>query len=323
MLNLPNPAVWLIVALLPLGGIAVILLQRKNQPLAETKCEQAKLNIPWRFLCTAFIQGTAFGILQSILLVMEGSAEATVVSTTGSLVGAIAVFLVVFLFRLDFNQLVYHVGFVILASSFVFMAAAGSLFAGGWILNAIGYRFIDILMWALCAYLIKQRGLPTNWVFAITTGSLLIGQVFGALTGSFIRVGLADQRGGTELLSAFMVFILLTGALLMSNQNNLKKGWGMIRPGDGDDQDDDLKTLCALVTDGFEITPRECEIFVLLAQHCSRAQISEKLFLSRETVKTHTRNIYRKMGLHSQQELISLVAAQARKGNTGARAGDT
>ena len=35
--------------------------------------------------------------------------------------------------------------------------------------------------------------------------------------------------------------------------------------------------------------------------------IQEKLVLSRNTVKTHVANIYGKLGVHSQQELIDLV----------------
>jgi DNA-binding CsgD family transcriptional regulator len=311
--RLPDGLSWVALALLPLCCASTIVLQRRKASVTEAENAQARLNIPWRFLCTSFIQGTAFGILQAILPVMESPATTTTVSVLGSLAGAVALFLVVFLFRLDFNQLMYHVGFVILAASFALMAAAGSLFTGGWLLNVIGYRFIDILMWALCVYLVKQRGLPTNWVFAVTTGALLIGQVFGALTGFFAHNVLAGQQGDRELLSVLMVFVILVGALFMSNKNNLQKGWGMIRPGSDDESGDDFRLACTLVADGFELTPREFEVFELLAQGHNKAHISERLFLSKETVKTHTRNLYHKMSLHSQEELIALAQRQARK----------
>ena len=38
--------------------------------------------------------------------------------------------------------------------------------------------------------------------------------------------------------------------------------------------------------------------------------ISQELGLSEETVKTHMGNVYRKLGIHSQQELIDLVEAE-------------
>jgi DNA-binding CsgD family transcriptional regulator len=312
-LLLPDSLVCTLVALLPPCCCACIIRQRKRMAAPGTKATTSGLYVPWRFLCTSFIQGTAFGILQSVLHLSQGAVTTTLVSVAGCLVGTIALFLVVFFFRLDFNQLMYQIGFVILALSFVFMATAGSLFTSGWLLNAIGDRFVDILMWALCAYLVKQRGLPTNWVVPVTACALIAGQVFGALAGAFVQDAFDGQRGGLYLLSVSMIFIVLAGALLMSNRNNVQKGWGMIRPGDSDEQAADFAVLCALVTDGFELTPRESEVFVLLAQKHNKTSISERLFLSTETVKTHTRNIYRKMGLHSQQDLVALVTSQTQR----------
>jgi DNA-binding CsgD family transcriptional regulator len=133
------------------------------------------------------------------------------------------------------------------------------------------------------------------------------------LAGLFNHNVLAGQRDALGLLSGFMVFIILVGALFMSNKNNLQQGWGMIRPGSGDELGDDFRLACTLVADGFELTPRELEIFELLAQGRNKAYISQQLFLSKETVKTHTRNLYRKMSLHSQEELIALTAKQIRE----------
>lgn len=48
----------------------------------------------------------------------------------------------------------------------------------------------------------------------------------------------------------------------------------------------------------------------MLARGSSRADICEELTLSKETVKTHVRNIYRKMGIHSQQDTLAAVVAE-------------
>lgn len=55
------------------------------------------------------------------------------------------------------------------------------------------------------------------------------------------------------------------------------------------------------------LSARETEIFLLLAQGRSRPYIRDTLFLSKNTVATHIRHIYEKLGIHSQQELIDLV----------------
>ena len=57
----------------------------------------------------------------------------------------------------------------------------------------------------------------------------------------------------------------------------------------------------------FGLTRRESEILLLLAQGRSISVIQEKLVVSKNTVKTHVKNIYNKLDVHSQQELIDLV----------------
>lgn len=56
----------------------------------------------------------------------------------------------------------------------------------------------------------------------------------------------------------------------------------------------------------YHLTPREIEIFLLLARGRNVNYIENELVIARNTVKTHVRNIYGKVDVHSQQELIDL-----------------
>ena len=55
------------------------------------------------------------------------------------------------------------------------------------------------------------------------------------------------------------------------------------------------------------LSPRETEVFVLLAQGRTRAFIQDELVLSGSTVKTHVSHIYAKMGVHDRQEMMDLI----------------
>ncbi len=57
----------------------------------------------------------------------------------------------------------------------------------------------------------------------------------------------------------------------------------------------------------FGLSPREREILGYLLAGRSRPFIRDELTLSLNTVNTHVRNIYAKVGVHSQQELLTLV----------------
>ena len=57
----------------------------------------------------------------------------------------------------------------------------------------------------------------------------------------------------------------------------------------------------------FGLSPRQAEVLGLLAKGRDVRFISEEFVVSTSTVKSHVYMLYRKLGIHSQQELISLV----------------
>jgi DNA-binding NarL/FixJ family response regulator len=54
------------------------------------------------------------------------------------------------------------------------------------------------------------------------------------------------------------------------------------------------------------LTPREADVLELLQEGATNAQIAQTLTIGVETVRTHARNIYRKLGISSRRELARL-----------------
>ncbi len=52
------------------------------------------------------------------------------------------------------------------------------------------------------------------------------------------------------------------------------------------------------------LTPREKEVLETSAESSSRAEVAEKLYISKHTVQAHLANIYYKMGVHSKIEAV-------------------
>lgn len=80
------------------------------------------------------------------------------------------------------------------------------------------------------------------------------------------------------------------------------------------DPDEDAAPLAQTVSDTclelarrYGLSPRETEVFVLLAQGRTRAFIQDELVLSGSTVKTHVSHIYAKMDVHDRQEMMDLI----------------
>jgi DNA-binding NarL/FixJ family response regulator len=55
------------------------------------------------------------------------------------------------------------------------------------------------------------------------------------------------------------------------------------------------------------LTPRESDVLELLREGRSNAEIAIALHVSVETVRTHRRNIYRKLGVRTRRELAALI----------------
>jgi LuxR family maltose regulon positive regulatory protein len=53
------------------------------------------------------------------------------------------------------------------------------------------------------------------------------------------------------------------------------------------------------------ITERELEVLKLLDSNLSNRQIAERLFVSLATVKTHTKHVYRKLGVRARHQAIA------------------
>ena len=67
------------------------------------------------------------------------------------------------------------------------------------------------------------------------------------------------------------------------------------------------RSACDAVAEQYGLTRREREVFELLAKGRNAASIEKTLVISNHTVKSHMLNIYRKLGIHSHQELIDAI----------------
>lgn len=68
--------------------------------------------------------------------------------------------------------------------------------------------------------------------------------------------------------------------------------------------------VVASIARASRLTPRETQVFGLLARGRSIPYIRDELVISRETAATHAKHIYAKLDVHSRQELIDLVARE-------------
>lgn len=70
---------------------------------------------------------------------------------------------------------------------------------------------------------------------------------------------------------------------------------------------DRLSKQCKRLQERYKLSNREAEVMELVVRGNSVARISEMLFISENTVRTHTKRIYTKLDIHKRQEILDLI----------------
>lgn len=74
--------------------------------------------------------------------------------------------------------------------------------------------------------------------------------------------------------------------------------------------DDALKEACERIASRYLLSQRQTEVLYLLARGHTAPCIQDKLCVTLSTAKSHIHNIYKKLDIHKQHELLSMVEAE-------------
>ena len=105
------------------------------------------------------------------------------------------------------------------------------------------------------------------------------------------------------------MFFVVT-LLVFNDPRSALRQW--LTAGEPAEVTDEIPEACAAIAARFSLSPREREVLSLLARGRTAAYIGRSLGIAPDTAKTHMRSIYRKMDIHSQQDLIELIERQVR-----------
>lgn len=184
----------------------------------------------------------------------------------------------------------------------IFLPNEGGLF-GSFSIAAVNssWTFFYTIIWLILFEAAQEKSLPRLpvfvWGWTIMNILLLLAVPIAAIFEKQVS-------GGTLSLTALIIIVIYTlvvGLLLF--RKSLSK-----RPEDPlSDQKISQKEAYQQIAETHELTKRETEIFIMLAQGYSLPAIEDHFVLSHSTVKGHARHIYEKFEVKNKQELIKLV----------------
>ncbi len=185
----------------------------------------------------------------------------------------------------------------------------GAVEVAGYPIHAImllGYTFFKIVVWAEFCQIGRTGSAAPERLFGYGEAAMTLGVLLG---NSLLSPLPAFTEGGAEatrIASALCVALLLVAYLFFFTEHQVIAIEEMGKTEDGPLHPRFQDRMDALA-DSFGLTKREAEVAVLFVRGRSTPRIAEDLYISSGTVSTHLRNVYRKTGVHSRQELLDLL----------------
>jgi DNA-binding CsgD family transcriptional regulator len=183
----------------------------------------------------------------------------------------------------------------------------------------VGYEFFDILIWILFAEIARRQGNPFR-IFGLGVAFTFVGMASGytlaPLLHDFLTLnGMPSQSFAllsiiSLVVVAFLVVPESTLAQLTSFRSNTSGHFGGKDSNELSEEntfEGRLGRQCGVVASKFGLTARELEVLLLLARGRTLAIIARDLQIANSTARTHIENIYTKLDVHKQQELIDFV----------------
>lgn len=143
-----------------------------------------------------------------------------------------------------------------------------------------------VIGWALATVALYCLKLDKTQLYALCFFIVVVVILIDSIFFKEMRFKFAETNVNDELS------LEITGPKLVLDLSHNKGQW---------------RRTCEQLSEKYSLSPRQKEVFFLLAKGRNVKYITEKLVLSTPTVKSHVYNIYQKMGVHSHQELLNIV----------------
>lgn len=258
---------------------------------------------PPKLVSSLLVGGLCFGMYNGLTTIQTDGTAVGPLYYFAIVVSSFAAVFCVLLLRLDFNTLLYKVGFIAIALGYFAMAIPFVPMQAGSAVAIFGLRYTDLLIWVLCIHLVRSWGLAPVWSIGLMGCFWMGGRFVGVVSVSLGATMVPDVVEVLRVATAVGMILPLASALFLTSQNNTKEGWGIQRVGEAPD---DVERIGNLLSLRFGLSTREKEILLLLIRGCSQKEVAAQLFLSVNTVKTHVKHLYGKLGIHSYKELVAL-----------------
>ncbi len=304
-----NTIVALLLPLLAFGLCRLSLNYTGKEPIDEIATTRA--TFPWKPTLIMAICGFSASFTNFTLFSQGSSTHMQAVAIVGALV---LVCLLVFRDRMKPIVFVF-VSLAAIALGYLIIAffASDAEYATS-LLSMIGYVDITFLVFAMLASLSHHANISSMWLF----GFAVAAREFMAHSSDLVALIIPQLKTISEnpsYLSIVAVIGLIAVAVIIviwASERSYTSHWSVevidINLGQRVKKPHEiLMEKCEKLAELKDLTPRETEIMELLAEGLSYQEICQSLVLSQNTIKSHTRHLYKKVDVNNRAELSKLI----------------
>lgn len=261
------------------------------------------------FAPLTLIYTVSFGIVSSVVLYLASANDLIIVIALSILVSSVFAAVSAFVFRANLaaervrRMLLPLIAVALLPFPYltpvmkvVFLSVA-----------VFGFTCFDAIGWGDLADEVRDRGLKL-FSYLSAASAINFAGIFAGWGAGYLLLALLGEQGyetGFGIISIVLVILLILNLVMDRTEGG--EGGGVAK---STEFRDSWKERCESVAKSHKLTKQEERVFVMLARGRNYQHISDELYVSVHTVKTHVYHIYKKLDIHSQQELIDMVEAE-------------
>ncbi len=287
-----------------------VILLGKNQGEEGVPAFHARLLLPLAYVA---LLSVIYGVLDTVAMASSISASwSGFVSQLGGLATNVAFILYARHSRRRYSMLL-NVVLAVIATGLLFLPFLGEGYRVVLVvLTHMGWEMALLISYALVIDVLREnRRLLIGWaalVFAVPRP----GVVAGTGLAELVARGGGYEFAQITIVAFALLYLIMTGILLLRTSEKRAANHAIRRKDElikryARAKDDIYALACEDIALSKGLTKRETELLRLLSQGRDAAYVEKELFLSRNTVKSYTKSVYAKLGVHSKQELIDLV----------------
>lgn len=300
-----------IAALCPLASLPFLAQLRKNESSEETATEETtteeSAKVPFALPLAIFVYGIAYGLVLSISLNANAESVTSLVMNAAFVGAASIIVAALALATKSFSvNRVYRLVFPVLGTGFILLAFADDRFAAiaaGIVLA--GYALSRIFAATILSDMTCRSPITALQAAGWGTTADACGIAAGSMLGWTLVTAAGVEAHLIESAALLVGGAVMIVTVFLVTEQGVFTLWGMAKPQER--VADDLETRARKIAAEHSLTPRETEVFLLLASGKTSTSIAEELVVAESTVRTHTKKIYAKLGVHSRMELVTML----------------